>query len=219
MHYHSEIIMPPTSDIESAVKTALDPFSQHEESEERHPMAFWDWYKIGGRWHGQKIISKLPEADVESFYAELREKNITVAGLRAGKDEINPPDQIPTVEAIWQKHFKDTPFETCPFFKHGADQYEDSTTFPGNVMPISECLDVNGIHRVIITDTEGTISFMCNDQMWNGVNHEQTTWDGTIGHAVEMHKENIARYKPESRYVAMNKVSDDWIAVTVDYHS
>ena len=130
MHYHCEIIMPPTDDIESAVKTALDPFSTHLEGDERHEAAFIDWYVIGGRWHGQKIINRLSKETIDAFYDELDASGITVSGFRIGREEINPPDQIPAVDEIWKRHFNDTPFEKCPFFKHGADPYKDQHDLP-----------------------------------------------------------------------------------------
>ena len=58
MHYHLQIIMPPTDDVEDAVKNILAPFSEHLSDEETEPEyvghKFWDFYEIGGRYENLK---------------------------------------------------------------------------------------------------------------------------------------------------------------------
>ncbi len=49
MHYHLEIILPPTEDIEKAIAEILQQF---DENEEENTNSFWDWYQIGGRYTG-----------------------------------------------------------------------------------------------------------------------------------------------------------------------
>ena len=46
MHYHMELLMPPTDDVEGAVKRALSPYMQGEDD----MPVWWDWYTIGGAW-------------------------------------------------------------------------------------------------------------------------------------------------------------------------
>jgi len=47
MHYHLEIILPPTANVEAAVEEIMEPFKEQEE-ERRY--SFFDWYYMGGRW-------------------------------------------------------------------------------------------------------------------------------------------------------------------------
>lgn len=67
-HFHLELIMPPTKDVEEAVETVLAPFSEHLEAEDRRPK-FFDWYIIGGRWDGivsQSNVTKFSEMKPET---------------------------------------------------------------------------------------------------------------------------------------------------------
>ena len=52
---------------------------------------------------------------------------------------------------------------------------------------------------------------------WNGVSLIKSWWDHSIASAIKWRKEKLERAKPE--YAAKHRVTDDWLAVTVDYHS
>lgn len=51
MHYHLEIVMPPTEDVQTAVSQILEPFSRHRQDSSS---PFWDWWEIGGRFADAK---------------------------------------------------------------------------------------------------------------------------------------------------------------------
>ena len=63
MHYHIEILMPPTDDVEGTVKRALSPYMQGED--DGMPV-WWDWYKLGGAWTGAKGNARRSEGYAES---------------------------------------------------------------------------------------------------------------------------------------------------------
>ena len=59
--------------------------------------------------------------------------------------------------------------------------------------------------------------FMLADTAWNGVNHMDVVWDKTIGDALKQFKKRLSNYAKKVRLQITP--DDDWIAVTVDYHS
>ncbi|MCY4128091.1 MAG: hypothetical protein OXG15_02485, partial [Gammaproteobacteria bacterium] len=63
-HYHCEVIMPPYPETEwkERVDAIMAPFSEHDDDSE-HPL--WDWYVIGGRWNGEKVLRAQDEDKVE----------------------------------------------------------------------------------------------------------------------------------------------------------
>ena len=61
MHYHLEVIMPPTADISTALDDILKPFDESCEDEDLKSVTFWDWYVIGGRWAGKKESCRFEE--------------------------------------------------------------------------------------------------------------------------------------------------------------
>ncbi len=107
MHYHLEVILPPVGNIEDAANQILEPFNEQGEDEEgqRNQHAFWDWHVIGGRWAGAKLEAVLDPKKKDEFFAELTKRNITVSGLRAGKEKLEPESQIPMVDAPWNEFF------------------------------------------------------------------------------------------------------------------
>lgn len=96
MHYHLEIITPPLKELEtleSRVDLILskwrESYSIRDEEDEdeshRYRYGFYDWYVIGGRYSGEKIIQALDQDKLKLFYEELSQKNFTVSGVVAGK--------------------------------------------------------------------------------------------------------------------------------------
>ena len=64
MHYHLEIIMPPTKDVEEAVRQVLEEYSESWTDEDGNPSsrAFYDYYVIGGRYSGEKLQAGLDQS-------------------------------------------------------------------------------------------------------------------------------------------------------------
>lgn len=208
-HYHLEIIMPNSKKIESDIEKILMPFS---ENDEENRNAFYDWYSLGGRWTGEKIKAKYKPETLDAFYKDLIEKKVTVSGVQSGKQTLQPKDQIPMVDKLWNSYFPDGG-SVCPLFDHFKADTEsvDICSF----LNIPEYLTAA---RVIIVNPEKTeAAFMIEDSFWNGVNFIDTKWDGKVKSAIEMYLNKIKRYKEE--WVIKNTPNADWICVTVDYHS
>ena len=216
MHYHLEIVMPPVADVKATVEEIMKPFS---ESEEDASNAFWDWYVIGGRFAGAKLNYDKTKED--AFYAWLKEEGVTVSGVTCGKQELSPKTQTAKVDAKWAEMFPESGLMICPLFSHYHDQYEDSLHPPdvtrlGNV---GKDLTASAVIVASATfDGKGIeANFMIHESMWNGVTHVDTKWDGLLFSAIKMYKDKLDSYKPE--YREKHTPTDDWLCVTVDYHS
>jgi len=126
MHYHAEIIMPPTNDVDGDVAKFMADF---DENKEDAGTTFWDWYRLGGRYSGAKAKALCDPDKLKAFYAELKETKTTVSGLLFGKQELSPPDQAAQVDAMWLRYFPDSPIRKAPMFKHAGE----------NVLPLDIC--------------------------------------------------------------------------------
>lgn len=228
MHMHCEIVIPPTEDVEGAVETVMKPFREEEE-DACHP--FWDWYVIGGRFAGNKRMGRYDKDILDAFHQWLQDEKVTVSGLQCGKQELQPASQIPKVDAKWNEMFPppDGKRLPCPLFAHSNDQYghDGKGTLPDDICTLA---DTPGITcaRVIIagpgynSDTDDytgppkAVYMVCEDQ-WNGVIHMKIDWDRTIKSALTGHAKHIESYKEQ--YREKMTPQDDWLTVTVDYHS
>lgn len=218
MHHHLEIIMPPTDDVKIAVEKVMHQFDENASEDDydvspKH--AFWDWYEIGGRWGGEKLLSSIGEDRVNEFRDALYERKITISNVRCGKPTLYPANQVTLVDLIWNEFFPDSPVKTCPLFDnyHGDECDVMTLLYTPRSM---EC------ERVIIAgpDCEGDgleTKHMVSDSICNGVNHQKTTWDGTLGGALHEYLDNLKHYAKD--YAALITPTDEWITVTVDYHS
>lgn len=225
MHYHCEVVIPPTADIEGALKSIMAKFDENaEESEDvstKH--AFWDFYIIGGRWAGNKLMAKFDPAKIDEFEAWMQAEKITVSGVQFGKQELSPASQIPKVDAKWNEMFgTNTP---CPMFKHSNGRHE---TLPDDVMRLGDVPERLKVSRVIVagpsweSESKGRCgpleaTFMLAEDAWNGCNHMKVDWDGKLSTAVAKCRNSFKNYKAEYAELMMPK--DDWLVVTVDYHS
>lgn len=216
--------MPPTENIEAAIGQILAPFSENGNDEDGEPNthAFWDWYVIGGRWAGVKLECTLDPSKKDQFFAELARRKVTVSGLQAGKQKLQPETQIPMVDALWNEMFPDSPLKVCPFFDHFNNQYQNSDGFP-DVMRLKDMpVELTASHVVIAVphwddDTKLKAEHMVQESLWNGVSFVKAAWNGNVMAAIEEYRAQLTNYKPE--YAEKHNPQDDWLVVTVDYHS
>ena len=94
--------------------------------------------------------------------------------------------------------------------------------FEGDVMPISAIPEGLSCARLIVAgpsydDSKIEASFMLSDSIWNGVNFEKTNWDKTVQGGLSMFSEHCSMRSEQ--WVQRHLPTDDWLAVTVDYHS
>ena len=218
-HYHLEIVMPPISAdlIEDRVQKILRPFSENisEDDEDRSSYQFWDWFVIGGRFSGSKIMGKIDETKVNEFWDWAKDVKLTVSSLQMGKQEISPKSQEAMVDAEFQKRFPELGKIPCPLFKHFEESYRNGCA-PFDICKLSEVPQELRVERVIVADDEGEPITMVQKDFWNGVNHIDTTFDGNFKSAIEGHVITIKNYA--EAYRIKNTPSSEWLVVTVDYH-
>lgn len=228
MHYHCEIVLPPVEGVVSAIDQILQPFNEINEEESSH--AFWDFYSIGGRFAGNKLISNLDPIKIEEFWTWLKEQKITVSGFTVGKQELQPSSQISLVDQKWNELFPSDSFLPCPLFNHSNDQYGKGLegTLPGDVCTLDKVSKDLKCDRVIIAgfgfdlnsnDWDGPLEakYMIEKNYWNGVSIVDTAWDGLLVSTVDNWLGSLSNYA--DRFKKQNTPQSNWLAVTVDYHS
>lgn len=229
MHYHCEVVIPPTDNVEKAIDAVMRPFDENGSDNLCHH-SFWDFWVIGGRWAGHKLMAKYDQANIDEFYAWLQAEKITVSGLRTGKEELQPASQAVKVDAKWNEMFPSPQPIPCPLFSHSNDQYGKglSASLPDDVTLLSDVPVGYKCSRIIFAapsydsaakNWTGPLEakFMLCYSQWNGCNHMKVAWDGTFHAALEQYRESLKGYREEFAMVACPK--GDWLVVTVDYHS
>ena len=210
MHYHLEIVMPPTADVEAAIEQIMRPFDENNEESYR---PFWDWFQIGGRYSGSKLEACVPKQRMDAFHEELKARKVTVSGLQWGKQELQPASQIPPVDKLWREMCPGAG-DVCPMFQHS-----------GKFMSMDKCTvaqlpDGLTAHHLIIAaldyeEKEMQATHMLIKEIYNGVTHQKTDFDGNVLKAIN--GLDFSHYKAE--YAAKITPKPDWLVVTVDYHS
>ena len=201
MQNHLEIIMPPVpmEDIKARVRAIMRPYNLSQAS--NHYGSFWDFYSIGGRWSGHKLIQSLDQDKLKAFKALLNKRHFMISPVGSVKSSLISETHIEEVDRLWQEYFPDSVMTQCPFFRHSHIPYYV------DVMTVKECLELSA-HHVIFVDGAGEARFMVQKMIWNGLNYQETTWDSTIKSALVMCNLDAGEE------VEMH----DWLVVTVDYH-
>lgn len=218
MHYRLEIIMPPTEDIEGAISEIMSPFDENmdpDDGENCLDHSFWDWWVIGGRWSGSKLTDCFDQDKKEKFFQRLRDLEIKVHGVVCGKQDI-VDEHIEIVDKAFKEFFPESGFEHCPFFGHAGSR------LAGDIMRFGDVnLDKVTASRVIFAgpgykDKLKALE-MYQTEFWNGVSFCKAEWRGSLSDALKMYMKYIYAYKEETK----NKITpkEDWLCVTVDYHS
>jgi len=233
MHYHCEIVIPPTMDIEAAIMSVMKPFDEQPDTDDEDSSArnaFWDFWVIGGRWAGNKLLAKYDKAKLDEFHYWLSAEKITVSGLTCGKQKLEPVSQEVKVDAKWNEMFPSAAGVPCPLFAHSNNQYGKglSSTLPNDVSRLNDVPPALECSRVIFAmpsyqgETKGwtgplKAEFMLCEDQWNSCNHMKVDWDGKFGSALEKYSEQL-KNRPDE-FAAKATPASDWLVVTVDYHS
>lgn len=214
MHYHLEVIIPPTDDVEKSVKEVMARFDENGDD----GPGFWDWYVIGGRWAGYKSELSLDQEALATFRQWLTDEKVMVKGVQFGKQELSDSETTAKVDAKWRELFPGAG-EQCTLFAHSNDQYRE--WLPGDVLRLGDLPVGLTAERVIFAraNDDGTVEaeHMLHRDFWNGVSHVKTAWDGTFASALDEYREGLRKCRAE--YAQKHNPTDDWLAVTVDYHS
>ena len=233
MHHRCEVIFPPVDDVEQTVGQILAPFYEgrvDDDGDDGHlaKHAFWDWWVLGGRFSGGKLQAVLDPERLGVFDTRMRAMEVTVSGLVAGKDSLEPETQIPVVDALWQELFPEYGDIPCPFFAHSEGRLNTSKLFPADVCRLDQVPESYTSARLVVASVSfdhdtGThtgplqAKYMLSKDLWNGLNHQDAVWQGNVLKGVEMYRKQLERYKEEYRAVALPQ--PDWLSVTVDYHT
>ena len=68
-------------------------------------------------------------------------------------------------------------------------------------------------------DKEGLeICHMLRDSIWNGVTWQDTQFDGNVMRAIDDWADKLKRVYSE-KYAETHAIRDDWLCITLDYHS
>ena len=210
MHYHLEILMPPTDNVSAVVAKALAGF-QYPKSH-----AFFDWYEVGGRWSGTKLLLRVGEERLSAFHNRLHDMGATVLSMRAGKPKLSPDGQEGAVNSLWQEMCPGNG-DVCPLFKNEASFVLDVCRL--DELPSGlKCDSFLYVSAELFGAGTGVEQrLLLHASMFNGVNSQDTTWDGSVEHAFELLCKRISHYRDEYRQAIEPR--PDWLLVTVDYHS
>lgn len=222
MHYLVEIILPlmEREKVAEAVATVLAPFN---ENDEEASDAFWDWYVIGGRWAGAKTEAMLDPEKLEQFNAKLKEMEVKVHGLIAGKQTL-VDEFVEPVDALWREMFPGAG-DKCILFDHAHDKYSGDGGLPGDICLLSEVPDGHTASRVMFCSYNYENKLTCEEmlckEVWNGVTFQDTNFDGRVKQAIEWRNERLSGRSYKEEYVERNLINDKskWLCISVDIHS
>jgi len=169
-------------------------------------------------------LARYDQSRIDEFNEWCQAEKITVSGVVAGKQSLNPVSQIAKVDAKWNEMFPtEGQLIPCPLFAHSNDQYGKglSGTLPQDVVSLKDMPMQLACSRAIIATPnyrdELAAAFMLVDDAWNGCNYMKVDWDGKVQTALDRYRKRLNTYKDD--YRAKRSPQDDWLVVTVDYHS
>ncbi len=212
MHYQLEVIMPPCDhdEVQSVLEEVLARFDENNEDEKhKYTHKWYDYFVIGGRYAGSHSEADLPEAKLEEFYTWAKAEKLTVSSVVAGKQMLQLADQWDKVNAKWKELFPGR--GDCTLFANSDSEDSDIQRL-GDMSPELRA------YRVIVVgyDYYNKLAplFMLEQSHWNGINHQDAKWEGNVYEAVREAQEHYCIKDSPN-----NQITDDWLVVTVDYHS
>ncbi len=215
MHYHLEIIMPPVDDVEKAVEQIMAPFDENQPDDSEHfgKNSFWDYYSIGGRFGGSHLQSRYSAEAIEGCEREMNEVGVKVKGIQFGRPELAGSESKRKAMEVWSRHFPSEP--ECWFFTNGQRDLD--------VCKLSEVGEhLTAFHLIIASpdwadDSALSAREMTSQSIWNGVSIVDTSFDGFVMKFLAGMEEK--KSKATDEWKAKHLPTQDWLAVTVDYHS
>ena len=191
MHYHYELLIPPTDQPHFTITNIMDAYmlcdSCHNNSD-----AIGDWYVIGGRWAGEKLIKSLDPQKIKSYKKELKQSELRVMSVQAVKPTPCDKKNSLLADQVWRKHFPD--INENPFMSDYSDQYENDLRDVWKLKDVPKNLTASGL---IVTHSHHE-EIICLPQ------------SGEILKVVdEINKLDFSRYE----------INDDWLLATIDIHN
>lgn len=215
MHAIAEIVIPPTADVKTSIAEVMEYFCP-----ERGQADWWDFWIIGGRFSGHKLEATLDRNRLEAFYAVLKERKVTVSSFTCGKQDLDPPSQIPMVDALWREMFPGNG-DRCWLFNHARDQYAKSGHYQDDVCKVADVPEKLNCERLIVAGPHWKDKAhvepkrMLATEFWNRVEHQKTAFDGLVKPVLDGILSGSDTYHANK----MIGLQPDWLVVTVDYHN
>ena len=219
MHYRGEIVIPPVDNVEEFINEMLEPWNEKYKymetatSDKQNPYAFFDYFVVGGRYNGDKVLDSLPENGRERFYKRLNAEHVTVSGIQFGKQTLQPTSQKSLVDSIWCEMFPDNILKECPLF----DNYKGNMW---DIMPLANIPQQTEAYYVIIAKADVSkpnVSHIFQKEVWNGKDWLECKFDGCVTTALEMVNKKLDHLDETARAAFLP--NEKWLCVTVDFHS
>ena len=204
MHYHLELIMPPSPliQIQERVRELMFPLSQAVAHSEGTTAYLYDWYQIGGRFAGAKMLGRLDPERLHKFRQELYGEAFTndARPVVIGQTGLWRTQDLPKVDALWRKWFPEEEIDACPLFDHYPAGDQDIC----RVDQIPDTLTADAV----LVGNEDKVVFQLITEIWDSTKQEfqDTGFDGSVLNALR-----------QCRACGVEP-SQNWLAVTLDCH-
>ena len=213
MHHRMELIMPHIAKekIAKTVESIMAPFWEDNESN----YSFFDYYEIGGRYSGDKIVDSIDPDQLKQFFKELNDRKVTVSSVVFGKETLMPEIQAPMVDAVWREMFPGKG-NICPLFSHSGQGQSEADICTLKDLPTETkagCVLIAGSYK----DKKPEAVYLVHKMTWNGVSWINSFWDGKVRTALDAWISEVKTYSDD--YKKAMTPTDDWLVITIDYHS
>jgi hypothetical protein len=187
MFDHVELVIPPTNHVRSDVDAVM----RHVMTR-RHPWC--DFYYIGGRWNGLKVVIDL---DLEPFDRRLDEMQVRVSYVdwNGNRQSLRPESQAEAIDLEWRRLYPGRG-DYCPLFA----QYKGPPDI--NWCPVGGLSDTIRATRLVVAKPTGRrkiIHVLTEDDL--------RPFDNKVKVAIR----SLQKLTPESP-------TDDWLVVTLCCH-
>ena len=205
MHFSVEVVIPPVDDIDDTINRLMSSCESDFDNGER---PWFDFWRKGGRFSGNKLLASLSRAKLREFEAELNALAVSVSCVQCGKPELNPETQIETVNKLWQEYFPGTSRD-CPYFHHF-----DSSGY-GDVCLVKEVPERLTCSRLIVAkpdknNLEYVQPVIMLEEEEDSLN--PFSFDGNVKKALD-----LIRERDSARGHSLG-LDDNWVVVTLDCH-
>ncbi len=200
MHFHVELIMPPTPliEVDKRVGRVLSPL-------QRMPGKYdwlYAWYRIGGRFAGDKLYLRLDPERLRQFrqelYSDAFTKGTDFEQIGLGLWSV---DDIPKVDALWRKWFPEDE----------VGKYPGSPDYPAgdqDICRVDQIPDKLTAYAVVVAN-EDKVIFLRRADIYDSTKHEfqDTGFDGSV--LTALRECRAEGFEPPP----------DWLVVTLDCHN
>ena len=183
MHYHAEVYLKKLNG-----KPLMDAVGAHMNRGVKSKVG-WDWFVIGGRWSGEKLLAKLDKDRLKAFWVEFKKRGYGWPSAEHSDEERRRDSQ-----ALFMEFFPDFKGE-IPVWR---DQYKREGG-EGDVAKVEDLPETLSCHTLILPGKRRAEVLQIEE--WNGKDFVKTAFKGDV--VAELKRRGLT----------------DGYLVTVDYHS